>query len=69
MRMSDLVGSMDLTLFPIIGLVIFACLFGVLVARALMGDPREGQRAASMPLDADVGEGSSEQGPSKQERA
>ena len=67
MRMSDLVGAMDLTIFPIIGLVIFVSLFGVLIARALLSDPREGRRAAGIPLDD--GEVVPEQGPSGQERA
>ncbi len=53
MRMSDLVGAMDLTLFPIIGLVIFVCLFAALVGRALLTDSREARRAAGLPLDDD----------------
>lgn len=70
MRMSDLVGSMDMALFPIIGLVIFLGLFGVLIVRALMSDPGEGRRAAGIPLDdGEAGAGSVDRGVNGQERA
>ena len=51
MRMSDIVSSMDMTVFPIIGLVIFLGVFIVVVVRAVLTSPVDAQHAASIPLD------------------
>lgn len=50
MRMSDLVGGLDMTIFPIVGLLIFLGLFVVVVARAVMASPSDTHDAASIPL-------------------
>lgn len=51
MRMTDLVSGLNLTLFPIIGLVIFGLVFVVVFARALTMSRKRAKDAASLPLD------------------
>jgi cbb3-type cytochrome oxidase subunit 3 len=57
--MSDIMGNMDLTTYPIIGLVIFLTVFVAVSVRAVSRrHTGEYRRAAAMPLD----DGTSEQG-------
>lgn len=51
MRMTDLVSGLNLTLFPIIGLVIFGLVFVVVFTRALTMSRKRAKDAASLPLD------------------
>lgn len=51
MRMTDLVSGMHLTTFPIIGLVIFGCVFVFIALRALTLPSHRAQHAASLPLE------------------
>lgn len=51
MRLSDIMSHMQLTIYPIIGLVIFLIVFGLVAARAL--SKRRGEeyrRTAQLPL-------------------
>lgn len=54
MRMTDIVSSFDMTLFPILGFFVFVSLFAVLTVRALRSDPSDTRRAASIPLRRDA---------------
>lgn len=51
MRMTDLVSGLNLTLFPIIGLVLFGLVFVVVLVRTLSMSRRRSKDAASLPLD------------------
>lgn len=51
MRMTDLVSGMHLTTFPIIGLVIFGCIFVFIALRALTLPAHRAHHAASLPLE------------------
>jgi hypothetical protein len=58
MRMTDVVSSMDLSIFPEIGLLIFLGVFAVVVLRTLLlSDRREHERAAGLPLERDAAAG------------
>lgn len=50
MRMTDIVSSFDMTIFPILGFFVFVSLFAVLTLRAVRSDPKDTRRAASIPL-------------------
>jgi hypothetical protein len=50
-RMTDLVSGMNLTTFPIIGLVIFGIIFAFIALRALTLPSHRARHAASLPLD------------------
>ncbi len=49
--MSDLVASMGLTIFPLIGLVIFGVVFVAVSVRALLTSRSACERWSSLPLD------------------
>lgn len=51
MRMTDLVSGMNLTTFPIIGLVIFGLVFAVIALRVLMLPAQRARHAAGLPLE------------------
>ena len=52
MRLSDIMGRLDLSFFPQIALVIFLVVFACLMVRAFSRSRiREFDRAASLPLD------------------
>ncbi len=51
--MSDIVASMGLTVFPIIGLVAFGSVFIAVSIRAMLTSKGSCERWASLPLDAD----------------
>jgi hypothetical protein len=50
-RMTDLVSGMNITTFPIIGLVIFGIIFAVIALRALTLPAHRARHAAALPLD------------------
>lgn len=51
MRMSDIVSHLDLTIFPIVGLVIFVLVFTAVTVRALKTRKADIARFAALPLD------------------
>lgn len=51
MRMTDLVSGMNLTTFPIIGLVIFGLVFAVIALRVLTLPAQRARHAAGLPLE------------------
>ena len=53
MRMTDIVSSLDMTVFPIAGFAVFAIAFGAIIARTILADSRETRRAASLPFRTD----------------
>ncbi len=53
MRLSDIVASMGLTIFPIIGLAAFGSVFIAVSIRAMLTSKRSCERWASLPLDSD----------------
>lgn len=52
--MSDVVSSMNMTIFPIVGLVIFLGVFVVVVVRAVRSSSDDAHHAAHIPLDDEV---------------
>lgn len=50
MRLSDLMGNMDLAVYPTVALVLFAAVFVAVGRRAWRMPRREQRRAASLPL-------------------
>lgn len=55
MRLSDVIGAMDISAFPQIALVIFLITFGLVCARLFRSGNKEASRQASMlPLDDDT---------------
>ena len=70
MRMTDLVSGLNLTVFPIIGLVIFGLVFVVIFWRALAMSRKRAKDAAELPLDdaptdpsgAEIDSGDTEEG-------
>jgi cbb3-type cytochrome oxidase subunit 3 len=54
-RLSDIMSGMDLTTFPIIGLVIFLIVFAAVSVRALSRRfTKQFSEAASMPLQSEI---------------
>lgn len=51
MRMTDLVSGMNLTTFPIIGLVIFGLIFAVIALRVLALPAQRARHAAGLPFE------------------
>ena len=51
MRLSDLISSLDMTVYPIVGLVIFFAVFTAVSIRALRVGKDESRRCAALPLD------------------
>lgn len=51
MRLSDIVGHLDLTVWPKMALVIFLCVFAGVTWRVLRASRDEMARAASLPID------------------
>lgn len=54
MRLSDIMGNMDLTVYPILALVIFSGVFVLVTGRALRTDRATHARWARIPLDPEV---------------
>ncbi|MFI4896583.1 MAG: cbb3-type cytochrome c oxidase subunit 3 [Phycisphaerales bacterium JB059] len=54
MRLSDVIGHLDLAVFPIIGLVCFGAVFAGVVWRVFRADARDMKKAASMALADDA---------------
>ena len=50
MRLSDVIGHLDLAVYPIIGLTCFGAVFASVVWRIFRADPGEMRRAGSMAL-------------------
>ena len=53
MRPSDVVSAMDLTVYPIAGLVIFLGVYALVTIRTLRSHPSDMKHHAAMALDAD----------------
>ncbi len=51
MRLSDLISGLDMTVFPIVGLIIFFAVFVAVSIRALRVGKDESSRCAALPLD------------------
>ncbi len=51
MRLSDFVSSLGMTVFPIVGLIIFFAVFTAVSIRALRIGKDESSRCAALPLD------------------
>ena len=51
MRMSDIVAAMDLTVFPLIGLVLFGSVFVLVFFRAMFTSKAACQRWSDIPLE------------------
>ncbi|USN99956.1 MAG: cbb3-type cytochrome c oxidase subunit 3 [Phycisphaeraceae bacterium] len=51
MRLSDVISHLDLTVYPIVGLVIFLIVFAAVSVRALRTRKADCARYASLPLD------------------
>jgi hypothetical protein len=49
--MTDLVSGMNLTTFPIIGLIIFGCIFALIALRVFALPSHRARHAASLPLE------------------
>jgi len=49
--MSDIVGALDVTLLPVIGMLVFVLAFCTIVVRAILADRRSIGRAACIPLE------------------
>lgn len=55
MRMSDVISHLGLTVYPIVGLVIFLTVFTAVTVRALRARQGEMDHCASLPLDDGAG--------------
>jgi cbb3-type cytochrome oxidase subunit 3 len=55
MRLSDIVGHMDLAVWPKMALVLFLAVFVAVTWRALRTSKAEMDRAASLPINDDAG--------------
>lgn len=53
MRLSDIMGNMDLAVYPILALVIFAGVFVLVTGRAMRTDRATHARWARIPLETD----------------
>lgn len=53
MRLSDIMGNMDLTVYPILALVIFSGVFVLVTGRAMRTDKATHARRARIPLETD----------------
>ena len=52
MRLSDIMGGLDLTVFPQVALVMFLAIFAVVMGRVLRrGRGKDFERAAALPLE------------------
>ena len=51
MRLTDLVSGMDISLFPIIGLIVFGLVFLAVTIRTLRSPRDRAERAAFLPLE------------------
>lgn len=53
MRMSDIVSSLELSVFPIVGLVLFVGAFLIVTIRALSTSRSSCERWSNLPLESD----------------
>jgi hypothetical protein len=54
MRMSDILSAVDLTVYPIVALVIFTTIFGIVCVRIVRASKAEMREASAIPLDDDA---------------
>jgi hypothetical protein len=55
MRLSDIMGHLNLAIWPLLALGLFVLVFAVAVVRALGQSSEECRRAAALPLDDEQG--------------
>lgn len=53
MRLSDIMSSMDLSVYPIVGLILFGGAFLIVTIRALTCSRSSCERWSNLPLDSD----------------
>ena len=55
MRLSDIMGHMDLAFYPMVAMAIFAGVFALVLIRVVRANRAEMNQAAHMPLEDDNG--------------